>query len=147
MEMKLYILFEANGRVTGSNYFKPGEHPELSTDILPTETYVVMYFDRVNNIYYEGATTEQLAAAKKASVPETVSRRQLRLALVLSQFDLSLIDAIINQLPDSNRSFALIAWNDAVVFERNDALLIQLASMLGLTEEDLDDLFIKAGKL
>ena len=145
--MKLYILFEANGRVTGSNYFKPGEQPELSTDILPTETYVVMYFDRVNQIYYEGATPEELAAAKKASVPETVSRRQLRLALAFAQFDLSQIDQQINQLPEPNRTFALIAWNDAVVFERKDALLNQLALQLGLNEEALDDLFINAGKL
>jgi hypothetical protein len=149
--MKLYILFEevspGIGRVTGSNYFEEGQQPELSTDVLPTEQYIVNYFDRVNNIHIEGATVEELADAKKASVPETVSRRQLRLALVLSQFDLSLIDNIINQLPEPNRSFALIAWNDAVVFERNDALLNQLAAMLGLSQEALDDLFIMAGKL
>ncbi|WP_412464197.1 hypothetical protein [Flavobacterium mekongense] len=147
METKLYILFEENGRVTGSNYFKEGEQPELSTDVLPTVTYIEGYFDRVNKVYFEGATQEQLAEAKKASVPETVSRRQLRLALVLSSFDLSMIDAQINQLPEPNRSFALIAWNDAIVFERKDALLNQLAGQLGLTEDNLDDLFINASKL
>lgn len=147
METKLYILFEENGRVTGSNYFKEGEQPELSTDVLPTETFIMMCFDRVNKVYYEGATEEELAAAKKASVPETVSRRQLLLALVLSSFDLSMIDAEINQLQEPNRSFALIAWNAAVVFERNDALLNQLAGQLGLSEDNLDDLFINASKL
>ena len=80
-------------------------------------------------------------------VPETVSRRQLRLALVLSSFDLTIIDVKINQLPEPNRSFALIAWNDAVVFERNDALLNQLAGQLSLSEDNLDDLFINASKL
>jgi hypothetical protein len=147
MEKRLYQIYAEDGTVTGSNYFTPGEQPENSTDLLPKESFVVMKFNRVQNIFYEGATAEELAAAKKASVPETVSRRQLRLALVLSQFDLSLIDNIINQLPEPNRSFALIAWNDAIVFERKDDLLNQLAGMLGLNEEALDDLFINAGKL
>lgn len=147
METKLYILFEADGKVTGSNYFKEGEQPELSTDVLPTETYILMCFDRVNKVYYEGATEEELAAAKKASVPETVSRRQLRLALAFAEFDLSQIDQQINGLPEPNRTFALIAWNDAVVFERNDVLLNQLAGQLGLSEDNLDDLFINASKL
>lgn len=147
MADKLYILFDESGKVTGQNYFAEGEQPELSTEILPTENYVVMYFDRQNQVYYEGATPEQLSAAKKASVPETVSRRQLRLALAFAQFDLSQIDQQINQLPEPNKTFALIAWNDAVVFERNDVLLNQLAGQLGLTEDNLDDLFINAGKL
>lgn len=147
MADKLYILFDQTGKVTGQNYFADGEQPELSTDILPTENFVVMCFDRLNKVYYEGATEEELSAAKKASVPETVSRRQLRLALAFAEFDLSQIDQQINGLPEPNRTFALIAWNDAVVFERKDALLNQLAGQLGLSEDNLDDLFINAGKL
>jgi hypothetical protein len=147
MEDKLYILFDENGKVIGENYFTEGQQPELSTDILPTVNLVVLCFNSATGEYYEGAKDEELTAAKKASVPEVVSRRQLRLALLLSQFDLSLIDNLINELPEPNRSFALIAWNDAIVFERNDALLNKLATTLGLTEDVLDDLFINASEL
>jgi hypothetical protein len=147
MEDKLYILFDENGKVIGENYFTEGQQPELSTDILPTVKLVVLCFNSATGEYYEGATDKELTAAKKASVPEVVSRRQLRLALLLSQFDLSLIDNIIEELPEPNRSFALIAWNDAIVFERNDALLNKLATTLGLTEDVLDDLFINASEL
>ncbi len=117
--------------------------PQISYD----SNFETLFWDFQNQIYYKVSNEEELAAAKKASVPETVSRRQLRLALVLSSFDLSMIDAQINQLPEPNRSFALIAWNDAIVFERKDALLNQLAGQLGLSEDNLDDLFINASKL
>lgn len=41
-----------------------------------------------------------------------------------------------------------IYWEDSQEFERNHPLLISLGmSILGLTEEQLDDLFIAASKL
>lgn len=43
---------------------------------------------------------------------------------------------------------ARIYWEDSQEFERNHPLLISLGmSILGLTEEQLDDLFIAASKL
>lgn len=115
-------------------------HPEY-------ELYVEFLQSEIEVTQSELYAEEEIITLKKASVPETVSRRQLRLALVLSSFDLSIIDGVINQLPEPNRSFALIAWNDAIVFERKDALLNQLAGRLGLSEDNLDDLFINASKL
>ena len=147
MEKRLYQIYAEDETVIGSNYFTPGEQPENSTDLLPIDNYLVRKFNRAERFFYEGATAEQLAVAKKASVPEAVSRRQLRLALAFAEFDLSQIDLTINGLPEPNKTYAKIAWNDAVVFERKDALLNQLALLLGLNEETLDDLFINAGKL
>lgn len=132
-------------------YCTDGDFQETETLIavpeLVTEDFVEAYFNWESRTFYEGATPEQISQLKKSIVPLTVSRRQLRLALAFAQFDLSQIDQQINQLPEPNRTFALIAWNDAVVFERNDALLNQLAGQLGLSEDNLDDLFINAGKL
>lgn len=142
------VLEKPTGKVV---YCTDGEFQETETLIavpeLVTEDYVEAYFNWESRTFFEGATAEQILQLKKSIVPPTVSRRQLRLALAFAQFDLSQIDQQINQLPEPNRTFALIAWNDAVVFERNDALLNQLAAQLGLTEDNLDDLFINAGKL
>lgn len=142
------VLEKSTGKVV---YCTDGEFQETETLIavpeLVTEDFVEAYFNWTDRTFYEGATAEQISQLKKSMVPLTVSRRQLRLALAFAQFDLSQIDQQINQLPEPNRTFALIAWNDAVVFERKDALLNQLALQLGLNEEALDDLFINAGKL
>jgi hypothetical protein len=83
----------------------------------------------------------------KALVPEVVTKLQLKLQLTLNGFDLTLIDNAINQLPEPQRSLTSISWNDATMFERNNQLLINLATQLGLTSLDLDNIFISAANI
>lgn len=141
----MWYLLDNSGYYLGLSSETPFSEDKNQTNVPISGNFVKFKFDGEN--WVEGATAEQISQLKKSMVPLTVSRRQLRLALAFAQFDLSQIDQQINQLPEPNRTFALIAWNDAVVFERNDALLNQLAAQLGLNEEALDDLFINAGKL
>lgn len=74
-------------------------------------------------------------------IPTSVTMRQARLAL----FDaglLSQVDAAISQNPR-----AQIEWEYATTVERNSELTQSLASGLGLTEQQLDDLFTTAAAL
>jgi hypothetical protein len=119
------------------------KHNDQQISVITDGVSVLLEVENVDNFIIEN----NLTGKEFKDVPQTVSRRQLRLALAFAQFDLSQIDQQINQLPEPNRTFALIAWNDAVVFERNDGLLNQLAVQLGLNEEALDNLFINAGNL
>ena len=57
---KLYILYDATGKVTGQNYFVEGNQPELSTDILPTISSPNLYFNVANGEYYDGTSEEEL---------------------------------------------------------------------------------------
>ena len=84
-------------------------------------------------LHYE---TFEIQEEISIEVPASLSRRQLRLALVLSGFDLDAITQLIEQLPVPQKYFAKIAWNDAVIFERNDQMLISLAAELNLVAED-----------
>lgn len=81
------------------------------------------------------------------TVPLSVTPRQIRTALVLSGISLSSIEAIIDSLPSPNKEIALIAWEYSVEFQRNNPLINQLAPLLGLSSEQIDDIFILASTL
>jgi len=81
-------------------------------------------------------------------VPETVTRRQLRQALILSDFDLSIIDNFINSVEDEKERLILDNyWNASTEFERNHPILIDFSNKLNFTTEQTNDLFILANTL
>ena len=85
--------------------------------------------------------------APPAPIPASITRRQAKLALLGA----GLLDAVqpaIDAIPDATmRSAAQIDWDDALEFERNNATLAALAADLGLTPDQLDDLFRTAATL
>jgi hypothetical protein len=72
---------------------------------------------------------------------KNLSARQLRLGLVGIGLDLTTIDTAIDGLPEPTRSYAKISWEYSVEFERQNALVVTVASMLGWTDENLDMLW------
>jgi len=125
---------------------KDGFFDLLVPEILENEKLGEIYFDEENQVFtYQ--KLELSVEELKARIPQTVSQRQLRTQLVLSGFNLTDIDIVINSLPEPDRSIALIAWDYAVTFERESPLLVLLALMLGLTETDLENIFINASHL
>lgn len=81
-------------------------------------------------------------------VPETVTRRQLRQALILSDFDLTIIDNFINSVEDEKERLILDNyWNASTEFERNHPILIDFSNKLNFTTEQTNDLFILANTL
>lgn len=76
-----------------------------------------------------------------------ITPRQLRLALVMNGINMSDVEAALDTLPEPHKSYASISWNYAVAFSRRDPLVDSVALMLGWTSEQLDDLWVFAGKL
>ena len=76
------------------------------------------------------------------TVPEVVTRRQALLAL-LAAGKLDQIELAIQNAPRAVQ----IAWEAAGTFERSNPLIEALAPQLGLTDADVDALFIQASKL
>ena len=89
----------------------------------------------------------ELTPPENNGVPQSVTRRQARQALLLA----GLLDAVplaLAAIPDATqRRLALIEWEDSLTFERQRPLLIQLSTALGLSSEQLDQLFITADSL
>jgi hypothetical protein len=85
-------------------------------------------------------------AVAVAVVPTSVTMRQARLAL-LSAGLLSSVDMAITSLADPAKSEAQIEWEYAQTVDRNAGLVPAMASALGMTEIQIDDLFILAATL
>lgn len=81
------------------------------------------------------------------TIPQSVTRRQARQALLLAGL-LSSVQAAIDGIADPiQRGLAQIEWDDSQAFERERPLLIALATALGLDSAELDQLFMTAAGL
>lgn len=75
------------------------------------------------------------------SVPPVVSRFQARAALMLAGL-LDDVEALMSA--PGTPALAKLAWADAMEFERQSPTIAALAGAVGLTEQDIDALFITA---
>lgn len=76
-----------------------------------------------------------------------VTPRQMRQALILSGVSMQMIEDALNALPDPTRSLALVEWEYSIAFKRQNPLVRTVGVMLGWTSDQLDELWIMAGKL
>lgn len=82
-----------------------------------------------------------IEAQVKKEVPTEVTMRQARLALL----DVGLLDNINTLLSQDAR--AKIVWEYATAVYRDEVLVEQMQVVTGMTDEQIDDLFIAASKL
>ena len=82
-----------------------------------------------------------LLAKFKATVPTTISPRQARLALNA----VGLLDDVEAAVATSKEY--QIFWEYSLEIKRDDAVLNTMAAALGMTEKQVDDLFIAGSKL
>lgn len=96
---------------------------------------------KVGDLYADGILTPVIP------VPQEVTRRQARQALLLAGL-LSDVQPAIDAIPDATqRALIQIEWEDSQVFERHRPALLLMAGALGLDGAALDQLFITAGAL
>jgi hypothetical protein len=150
--MSLYLnkYVKETGLVLEPNYYP--EMPQDDgihgyTEVMPTESYVKTHFNEQTELYYEGATQEEIEEYTIENAVSVVSKRQLKLALILSGFDLSIIDNVIDNLTGLEKIIASTTWNEAITFERKDPLLVSLATAVGFSEIQLAELFNQASQL
>ncbi len=93
-------------------------------------------------------TAEEIAerdeANRKALVPASVGPYQARAALLAAGL-LDAVEALIAD-PETDRAIR-IAWEYAAEFQRDSQMITTMASVLGLTEQQVDDLFIAAAQV
>lgn len=87
----------------------------------------------------EGA--EYPPVVEVVEVPQSITPRQLRLALL----DATLLDEV-EAMVATDRAMG-IWWEYSLDIERNNEYIINAGLALGLTEKQIDDLFISASKL
>lgn len=111
-----------------TQYVVAGEVIEVNG--IPTKQYTVVDY-----------TAEELQAMAKAKVPQVVTPRQARLALL----QVGLLDEV-DLATKANKAHE-VYWEYSLEVKRDDALLIELATVLGMTDAQLDDLFVLANTL
>lgn len=80
-------------------------------------------------------------------VPQSVTRRQARQALLLNGL-LDQVPGRIAAIPDeAQRGLAQIEWEDSLEFLRDRPLVIQIGTALGLDSAGIDALFVQASRL
>ena len=88
-----------------------------------------------------------IAAATVPVVPQSVTRRQARQALLLAGL-LDQVPAKLAAIPDATqRGMATIEWEDSLEFERHRPLVVSIGAALGLDSAQLDALFVTAAGL
>lgn len=76
------------------------------------------------------------------AVPTTVTKRQAKLALLDSGI-LDDVETLVSSLDRGTR----IEWEDSTEFHRDSPIISSLAKGLGLSEKDVDTLFLKASAM
>lgn len=92
----------------------------------------------------DGVITEP--PPKPVPVPQFVTMRQARLALHAAGL-LAGVDAAIASMDEPAKTAAAIEWEYASEVERNAGLVPAMAAALGMSDADIDDLFITAATL
>ena len=82
-----------------------------------------------------------------AIVPQTVTPRQAKIALLQAGL-LDEIETVIASIPDeTTRRIAQVEWEYAQEFRRDWQLLNQLAEQAGISQDQIDELFIAAAQI
>ena len=79
-------------------------------------------------------------------VPQEVTMRQARLALLENGL-LANVQPAINSLPEPDKTKAQIEWDYSNALQRSNPFIAILGAALGLSSQDLDNLFIQASAL
>ena len=90
---------------------------------------------------------EELGDVVKILIPESITKRQAKQQLLLDG-KLSQVQEVIDSIPDeTERMMAQLYWDESTEFERSHPTLTEIGAALGLTEAELDMMFINASKL
>ena len=100
-----------------------------------------------NSLVFDQTRMDQHTQAVKPPVPQSVTRRQARQALLLAGL-LDNVQPAIDAIEDpTQRGLMQIEWADSQEFQRHRPALLGLAAALGLTSAQIDQLFITAASL
>ena len=116
---------------------------------LPDGTYSTIVADQAFiDAHFPGAELlPEPEPVQEPVIPQSVSRAQGKLALIGAGLWPAAI-AFVNGITDpAQKAYAEVALNDTQEWRRDSPFLASAANALGLSEEQLDTLFITAGGL
>lgn len=114
------------------------------SEFLPEEYDEALSFASKNNSTVE---TIERDDSEPVEVPQVVTPRQFWVALALKGVTEADILAAIVRLPEPNKTIVTIELNKSLEFQRSHPFVPVIGSILGWSENQLDDLWILAATL
>jgi len=128
-----------DGQLTDADIIFAASQQVASEKIQEIETFAQ------EDLQFKRLRTENAAVIRgedpAAIVPASITMRQARLVLA-QQGLLTAVDTAIASLPEPDRTNVSIEWEYSAVVERASPWLGSMGAALGLTESDLDNLFL-----
>lgn len=124
----------------------PGETTNLGDGTYFENTNIKEKTDPENGNSYFEFDAELKTWPTAPSVPEEVYAWRIRLSTQIAGLKPS-IDGLLGQLSEPEKTVASEAWNHGVTVRRDSPLVAQLADALGLTPEQVDEIFMQANAI
>lgn len=135
--MTKYALIQA-GVVTTISFEADTGWPVVSDDVFPGDT------DNEDGTFSRPVAPEPTVEEKRAAML-SLTARQFKLGLVRNSISLDTVAAQIAAITDDlERQEAEIEWQTAAQFERLNPLVVSIASAIGLTDEQVDTMWLAA---
>ena len=117
-------------------------YPALTTPITTgSEVLVSKPPEKVDGVWREVFAVEMAPVL----VPQQITRAQGKAALIMQGLWGAVLDYVAAIQDPIQRALAEVALNDTLTWERSSPFLNAAAAGLGMTDEQLDELFIQAG--
>lgn len=134
----IYTLIDEAGVVIGTE--------NLPTGVRPAGSHVAGVLGEVGQLW------DGQEFIDHTPVPQTLTMRQTKLALLrtaitVDEAETNLLTVVNSAVENSSNEEMKIEWEYAEVVRRDWASLNTMAESLGLTQDDLDNLFILGGTL
>jgi len=99
----------------------------------------------------EYTTSEVVEIPEPILVPESILRMALKIQLLIRGIEIEdVVDTIDglppNVYPEIQRKIAIIKFNEATSFDRYNPELNLVAHLMGLSQQDLDEIFINGNQ-
>lgn len=98
--------------------------------------------DEAPSGWYRIESDTEVDETSLSGVPSTISRLRALLELDAAGH-LEKVEAAVNQIGGTTK----IAYDNAIEFDRNSEFILQMGQLLGMSDEDIDNLFIAASEL
>lgn len=114
----------------------------------PSMIWVACTTDVQPNWVYDGENFSPPAPLQEVvQVPHQVSRAQGKAALIQAGLWQGVLDYVASIEDATQKAIAEVALNDTTYWQRTSPFLNAAATALGLTQEQLDDLFVTASEI
>lgn len=144
----MYTILNENGFVIGCQLTAPTSG--LFTELLVVDNFIKPKINSDATGFIEGATTDEIAEEIKKSVPQTLSRMKFIIQVFISlgiKYD-DIILFIQNLKIDENEKYIILTKLRSVTdFDRSSIDLQNIATLMQISEAQLDEIFINGNKI